>query len=153
MSTQNRTATGVVETSTLTATEERLHVSTETLETGMVRVRVVTHTESREVPVVLHNRTARIERVALNRFVDAEFAPRHEGDTLVVPVFEYVPVTELRLMLKEEIRITTVVTEKNDVHRAELQRQEVVVERRAGTVGDWIADPAIPSSGSGKTSS
>ena len=29
--------------------------------------------------------------------------PRQDGDTLVVPVFEYVPVTELKLMLKEDI--------------------------------------------------
>jgi hypothetical protein len=72
---------------------------------------------------------------------------------LIVPVFEYVPVTELRLMLREELRITTVVSTTSDVHVAEVQRQEVVVERRVGSAGDWIADPAIPSSGVGESAS
>jgi stress response protein YsnF len=69
-----------------------------------------------------------------------------------VPVFEYVPVTEMRLMLKEEVRIEFKETEETTVHTAEVQRQEVVVERRTGTDGDWIAQPAPPSSDEGEQS-
>ncbi len=72
--------------------------------------------------------------------------------TLVVPVFEYVPVTEMRPMLKEEVRIAVEETEKTSVHTAEVQRQELVGERRAGTDGDWIAQPAPPSSEDGEQS-
>ncbi|MBC8643020.1 YsnF/AvaK domain-containing protein [Caballeronia sp. EK] len=134
---------------TLIASEERLALTAREQETGALRVRTVTHTELHELPVLLHSRTVQVERVAVNRFVDAQFAPHQEGDTLIVPVFEYVPVTELKLLLKEEVRITTVVSTETDVHVAEVQRQQVVVERRVGSAGDWIADPAIPSSGVG----
>ncbi|WP_250515109.1 YsnF/AvaK domain-containing protein [Caballeronia sp. INDeC2] len=142
-----------IESGTLVASEERLALSAREEETGAVRVRTVTHTELRELPVVLHSSAVQIERVAINEFVDAQFAPRNEGDTLIVPVFEYVPVTELKLMLKEELRITTVVSTETAVHVAEVQRQQVVVERRVGSAGDWIADPAIPSSGVGESAS
>ncbi|BAN26488.1 YsnF/AvaK domain-containing protein [Caballeronia insecticola] len=141
------------EAGTLIASEERLALSTREEETGAVRVRTVTHTELRELPVVLHSSAVQIERVAINKFIDAQFAPRYEGDTLIVPVFEYVPVTDLKLMLKEELRITTVFSAETHVHVAEVQRQQVVVERRVGSAGDWIADPATPSSGVGESAS
>ncbi|MFM0556525.1 YsnF/AvaK domain-containing protein [Paraburkholderia sediminicola] len=132
---------------TLIASEERLGVSSREHETGAVRIRTITHNESREIPVLLRSNSVKIERVEVNQFVDAEFEPRTEGDTLIVPVFEYVPVTELKVLLKEEIRITTVVTAKTDVHVAEVQSQQVVVERRAGVEGDWIADTTTLPSG------
>ena len=122
-------------------------------ETGAVRIRPLTHNESREVPVLVHSSAVQIERVAVNRFVDAEFAPRNEGDTLIVPVFEYVPVTELRLRLKAEVRITTVATVKADVHVTEVQRQQVVVDKRLGTAGDWVADASMPSAGADASAS
>jgi stress response protein YsnF len=71
---------------------------------------------------------------------------------VIVPVFEYVPVTELRLMLKEEIRIALDDTDEASKHRAEVQRQELVVERRTGTTGDWVAQTAAPSSKNGEQS-
>ncbi|BBU31362.1 hypothetical protein BTHE68_50960 [Burkholderia sp. THE68] len=141
------------ESATLIASEERLALSACKEETGAVRVQTFTYTELQELPVVVHSSAVQIERVAINQFVDARFAPRNEGGTLIVPVFEYVPVTELKLMLKEELRITTVVSTETDVHVAEVQRQQVVVERRVGSAGDWIADPAIPSSGVGESAS
>jgi stress response protein YsnF len=99
----------------LSVTEERLTVQVEEQEVGTVRVRTVTHKELREIPVVLHNKAVRIERVPMHRLVDVEFETRQEGNTTIVPVFEYVPVTEMKLMLKEEIRITTIVTEDSSV--------------------------------------
>ncbi|CAB3806599.1 YsnF/AvaK domain-containing protein [Pararobbsia alpina] len=139
-------------TTALLATEERLAVSAQEQDKGAVRIRTITHFESLEVPVLLRSNAVHIERVEVNQFVEAKFGPRNEGDTLIVPVFECVPVTELKLMLKEEIRITTVVTEKTDVHVAEVQRQQVVVERRVGSTGDWIADATMPSSGADEPS-
>jgi stress response protein YsnF len=126
----------------LVATEERLSVRIEEREAGAVRVRTVTHKALKDVPVVLRNKEVRVERLPVYRFVDAEFAPRQEGDTWVVPVFEYVPVTEMRLMLKEEIHIISTVNEEESVHQAEVQRQEVIVERRVGDSGQWNAEMA-----------
>jgi stress response protein YsnF len=78
--------------------------------------------------------------------VSAEYGPRQEGDTLIVPVFEYVPVTEMRLMLKEEVRITKAAAEVDAVHRASVRREELVVERRDGASGEWfVEDGAVGS--------
>jgi stress response protein YsnF len=136
----------------ITAIAQRLDVTVAERETGTVRIRKLTHTDLVDVPVVLKRRLLAVEHVPVNRFVDAEFAPRQEGDTLIVPVFEYVPVTEMKLMLKEEIHIGLEVMEEKHVHQVEVQRQEIVVERRAGTDGDWIAQPAAPSSDQGEQS-
>ncbi|MFL9915923.1 DUF2382 domain-containing protein [Paraburkholderia fungorum] len=136
----------------VTAVEERLHVDVAEQESATVRVRTIVHKELKEIPVVFRRRVVTIERVAANRLVDTEFEPFQEGNILVVPVFEYVPVTEMRLMLKEEIRIGLEETEEAGVHEAEVQRQELVVERRTGTDGDWIAQPAAPSSEDGEQS-
>ncbi|WP_168789676.1 YsnF/AvaK domain-containing protein [Paraburkholderia aromaticivorans] len=140
------------ETQSVTAIEQRLHVGVSEQETATVRVRTIVHKDLQEIPVVLKRKLVSVERVPANRFVDAVFEPFQDGQTLIVPVFEYVPVTELKLMLKEEIRIVLEETEETSVHRAEVQRQEVVVERRTGTTGDWIAQPAAPSSEDGEQS-
>ena len=132
----------------LSVTEERLAVRIEERETGSVRVRTVTHKELKEVPVVLQSTSTQVDRVPVYRFVDAEFEARQEGDTLIVPVFEYVPVTEMRLMLKEEIHVKSTVTSQESVHQAEVQRQDVVIERRTGADGEWIAEAALDSFGS-----
>jgi stress response protein YsnF len=58
----------------------------------------------------------------------------------------------MRLILKEEVRIGFEETEETSVHEAEVQRQELVVERRTGNDGDWIAQPATPSSDDGEQS-
>jgi stress response protein YsnF len=58
----------------------------------------------------------------------------------------------MKLMLKEEIRIGLEVMEEKGVHPAEVRRQEIVMERRTGTDGDWIAQPAAPSSDEGEQS-
>jgi stress response protein YsnF len=140
------------QTVNVTAIEERLHADVAEQEIATVRVRTVVHKELAEIPLVLQRRMVAIERVPVNQFVDHEFEPFREGATLVVPVFEYVPVTEMRLMLKEEVRIEFKETEEATVHTAEVQRQELVVERRTGTDGDWIAQPAPPSSEEGEQS-
>lgn len=131
--------------------EQRLEIDVVRKETGAVRIRKVVHKDAMEIPIVLRRRVVTLDRVQVNQFVDVEYAPRREGETLIVPVFEYVPVTELRLMLKEEIRIGFGETEEAGVHRAEVQRQELVVERQTGT-GDWVADNAMPSSNEGEQS-
>jgi len=140
------------ETQSVTATEQRLHVGVSEHEIARVRVRTIVHRDLQDIPVVLRRRVVSVQRVPANRFVDSEFEPVRDGNRLIVPVFEYVPVTELKLMLKEEIHIVVEETEETSVHRAEVQRQEVVVERRTGTEGDWIAQPAAPSSEDGEQS-
>ncbi len=131
----------------LSVIEERLSVRIEKREAGSVRVRTVTHKEVKEVPILLQSKSVQVDRVPVYRFVDAEFEPRQEGDTLIVPVFEYVPVTEMRLMLKEEMHVRSTVTSEDSVYQAEVQRQDVIVERRTNPKGEWIAETAAGSFG------
>jgi stress response protein YsnF len=55
----------------------------------------------------------------------------------------------MRLML-EEVPIGPEETVEASVQQAEVQRDELVVERRAGTAEDGIAQPAAPSSADGE---
>jgi stress response protein YsnF len=122
------------------AVQERVSVEIERTETGAVRVRKVNYDEIQEIPVALRTESVEVQRVQINRPVAKEYGPRQEGPTLVVPVFEYVPVTELKLMLKEEVRITKSTTKVDAVHRASVQKQALILERRDGLSGDWVEE-------------
>ena len=108
---------------------EEVSFDRETVETGRVRVRVVTreHDETTEIP--LTRETVEVERVAIGREVDAMPAPRQEGDTLVMPIVEEVIVTQRKLVLKEELRLTRVRTTEQHRETITLRRQEAIVER------------------------
>jgi stress response protein YsnF len=72
--------------------------------------------------------------VPVNTVVAEAVPPREEGDTLIVPIFEEVLVTEKRLLLREEVHIVrrrvevrapqtiTLRKENVDVHRIEDER-------------------------------
>lgn len=105
--------------------EEVLIPSTHPVELGTVRVEKHVETVPYETSVDVTRDDVTVDRIAIDRQVDAVPAPRHEGDTLIVPVVEEVLVTEKRLMLREEIRITRrQVSEKVPV--SDTVRREVV---------------------------
>ncbi|MCY0389816.1 YsnF/AvaK domain-containing protein [Robbsia sp. Bb-Pol-6] len=123
---------------TFSVIDEQLVIDIEKRETGAVRVRKVDHEEMQEIPVTLRTESVNVERVVINRVVDAEFEPRQEGDTLVIPVFEYQPVVEMRLMLKEEVRITRTVVAETATRQMKVRKEKLLVERREGTAGEWV---------------
>jgi uncharacterized protein (TIGR02271 family) len=125
---------------TISAVQEQLSVGVERTETGAVRLRKLVHEDVQEVPITLRTEAVVVERVSVNQPVPAEYGPRQEGETLIVPVFEYVPVTEMRLMLKEEVRITKAAAEVDAVHQASVRREELIVERRDGASGEWFPE-------------
>jgi len=47
-----------------------------------------------------------VERVQVNRLVDAAPQSRQDGDTTIIPVVEEVITVQKRLLLREEVRIT-----------------------------------------------
>jgi uncharacterized protein (TIGR02271 family) len=69
-----------------------------------------------------------IERVPINRVVEAPIAARSEEDTLIIPLLEEVLVVEKRLLLKEEVRITKRQVETHMPQRVTLRREEATVE-------------------------
>ena len=109
--------------------EEELRVSRRVVETGRVRVTKTVHEREEVVDVPLLREEYDVERVPIDEFVDGPVGPRHEGETLVVPVLEEVLVVEKRLVVREELRITRRRTEERETHRVKLLGEEVSVER------------------------
>jgi uncharacterized protein (TIGR02271 family) len=107
-------------------------VRTRPVETG--RVRIHTTVQAREVLVdepLLREEVA-IERVPVNRVVEGPIPVRYEGDTMILSLLEEVLVVETRLLLTEELRITTRRTETHTPARVMLRHEDVTIERIAG---------------------
>ena len=117
------------ETRVIPVVEEVLEVRCRRIETGKVRITKVVHEREAEVQSPRVREEVTIERVTLNRVVDAPVAVRQEGDTLIIPVVEEVVVTEKRLIVKEELRITKRRIEEPASQQITLRREEVIVER------------------------
>jgi len=77
-----------------------------------------------------------IDRTAIDKPIEAMPPIRQEEDVIVIPIVEEILVVELRLVLKEEIRVRRVRTSKNYGERVTLRRQEAVVSR------DLLEQPA-----------
>jgi uncharacterized protein (TIGR02271 family) len=114
---------------TLRLWAEAVSFDRETVETGRVRVRRVTHEHDETVEVPLTRETVEVERVAVGREVDAIPPPRQEGDDIIVSVVEEVVVTQRKLVLKEELRLRRVRLTEQHRETVTLRRQEAVVER------------------------
>jgi stress response protein YsnF len=125
---------------TVSAVQEEVSVGIVEAETGAVRVRKVVSEQTQPISVGLHSKTVGVTRVSVNRPVEAEFGPRQEGDTLIVPVFEYVPIVTMQLTLKEEVHVTTHTLEKEEMQQVPVKVETLVVERRDGPDGAWVRD-------------
>jgi uncharacterized protein (TIGR02271 family) len=109
--------------------EETLAVDTRRVETGRVRIRKVVHEREELVDPPLLREEVVIERVPVNRVVEGPIPMRYEGDTMIVSVLEEVFVVETRLLLTEELRITTRRTETHRPVTVTVRREDVSIER------------------------
>ncbi len=114
----------VSETLVLHAEEAVVNVVRVAGDTVRVSTRTRVRDEAIEVPLV-HERVE-IERVAIDRIVDAVPPVRQEGDVTVLSVVEEVLVVERRLVLKEEVRVRRV--QVTDMHRETVPLREQVVD-------------------------
>jgi hypothetical protein len=69
---------------------ERLKVGRKRVESGRVIVKTTTSSDAVQVNEPLEADEARIERVPVNRFVEAPVPPAFDGDVFVIPVIEEV---------------------------------------------------------------
>ena len=122
---------------TLPVVQEFLNVTTQTVETGSVRVRKVMGVTQEDV--TLKGRTSRVHitRTPMLEAVEKQSEPRQEGAEWIIPVYETRPVTVMQLFLVEEIRLSTVVSDTEKVESVLLQKEDVVIERRVGVDGEW----------------
>jgi uncharacterized protein (TIGR02271 family) len=122
--------------------EEQINVVKRSVEKG--RVRIVKTVQEREevVDVPLMEEEVEVNHVPVNQLVDRTEAVRHEGDTMIVPIYEEVLVVRKRLMLKEELHITRRRHEVNRPQTIMVRREEVEVERVEGSE-ELVTEPQL----------
>lgn len=111
---------------------ETLNVSKRQLERGRVVVHKRVVTQQTTVDELLKDEQVEINRVPVNKIVEAAGPNRSDGDTLIIPLYEEVLVVEKRLVLIEELHITKRVREHRDPQQVTLRREEVDIERQSG---------------------
>ena len=111
--------------------EERLEVGKRVVDTGGYRI--VKRVEERDVVV---DEALRLEGVDIERrpvgqlLVDGHVPTvRQEGATTIYPVLEEILVTQKRLLLKEELRITRTEGSRRDPQTVTLRSEEITIER------------------------
>jgi uncharacterized protein (TIGR02271 family) len=107
--------------------EEQLKIARQKVLTGGVRVHKTVQERTETVDEPTLKEELEIRRISVNQFVAAPPAVRYEGDVMIVPLMEEVLVVEKKLVLREEIRITT----RRDTVR---QPQQVVLRREEATL-------------------
>jgi uncharacterized protein (TIGR02271 family) len=108
---------------------EALDVRTRTVETGRVRLHKTVQTREVLVDEPLLREHVVIERVPVNRIVEGPIPVRYEGDTIIVSLLEEVLVVDTRLLLKEEVHLTTRRTDTHPPARVTLRHEDVTIER------------------------
>lgn len=109
--------------------EESVTVDKVGVRTDAVRVR--TSVDEREVMVedALDRGTLKVERVRMDRPVDAAPPPREEGATTIISLVEERLVVEKRLFVVEEIHITREQTQERVAIPVTLRTTRATIER------------------------
>ena len=108
--------------------EETLTVGARQVQTGGIRVQKTVSEREETINVPLMQESVTVERVSIGRIVEAAPPSRTEGDTLILSIVEEQIVVTKRLILQEEVRITTLRTEKPHEETVTLRREEIQIE-------------------------
>ncbi|HTZ59858.1 MAG TPA: YsnF/AvaK domain-containing protein [Acidobacteriaceae bacterium] len=123
--------------------EESLSVAKRVVEKARVRVSRVTHDHQQAIDELLQHENVEVERVPVDRLVDAMPSVRQEGDLTIIPVVEEVVKVERHLLLKEEVHIRRVRHTERYQETVTLRRQEAVISRHP------VEQPAVTPDGAG----
>ncbi len=109
---------------------EEIHIGTEQVTRGIVRVHKHVVTEEKTVDAAITAEEVVVARVPVNQFVEGD-APqvREEDGIVIIPVLEEVLVVEKRLLLREEVRLSKRMTSSNVPQTVVLRREVVDIER------------------------
>lgn len=113
--------------------QEELVVAKRLLETGRVRVRTEVQWRTDHARAELFRDHVEVERVPIDREVDAVPPIREDGDMVIIPVVEEVLVVEKRLVLKEEVRLKRTRSVEMLDEPVRLRAMRAVVEREGLT--------------------
>jgi uncharacterized protein (TIGR02271 family) len=109
--------------------EESARIDVIEKDRDVVRVRVSPRERLQTITAELQHHHVVVERVAKNEVVDAPPATRRDGSTLIIPVFEERLVVERRLVLVEELHVSTRVETRVENRVVPVRVEEVVVDR------------------------
>ena len=109
--------------------EEKFRVATADRDADRVTIRTIVSERTEYAALELKSSDLIVERIAINRVVDAAPSVRQEGDTVVVPVIKEIMVVEKRLLLKEEIRVRQQPIVQHVREPVVLRSEEVSVNR------------------------
>ena len=113
---------------TIKLRQEELVAHKEMRHMGDIEVR----TEVEEVPGRIEVEALReeieVEHVPVGRVVAQREAPYHDGEVLIVPVYEEQLVVSKRLVLREELRMERLPSTELQVFEETLRRERLVVE-------------------------
>lgn len=111
--------------------EEEVNVAKRVVETSRVQVSRITHSHQHMVDELLRQEKVEVERIPIDRPVDAMPSIRQEGDVTIVPVVEEVLKIERRLVLREEVHIRRIQQTERFQKEVTLRKQEALVSRLA----------------------
>lgn len=109
--------------------EEQASVVKRRVVTGRVQVSTATREHEQMIDELLAREHVEIERMPINKQVDAAPAVRQEGDTTIIPIVEEILVLERRLLVTEEVRVRRVQSTESHRERVILRRQEATITR------------------------
>jgi len=114
--------------------EERIKVETRPQLSGTVEIRKTVHERTETVDLPLQTEEVEVNRVTVNRYVEAPVPVRHEGDTMIISLLEEVVVVEKRLLLREEVHVKTVRKQLHNPQEVVLREEHVDVVRTPGSI-------------------
>jgi stress response protein YsnF len=117
--------------------QENIVLNCETVVTGTVRVEKLRRSQISRIACPIKEGTVSIERIQKNEHVDEEYEAKLVDGTWIIPVFEYVPITYNQLVLKEEVHVTTMVSESVAEIDVPVDIQHVKVSRKKVGEDDW----------------
>ncbi len=130
---------------TIPLIEESLSVTTERVPIGTVRIVKTVGSRDELVDEPLTRDEVSVERIAVNRVLDAPVAVRYEGDVTIIPLMEETLIVEKRLVLREELHIRKTVAPYRDPVTVTLRRENAAVSRvTTASDGYELAEDAKP---------
>jgi uncharacterized protein (TIGR02271 family) len=113
---------------TIPLAAETARIGKRVVETGRTVIHKTVSERDEVVEALLERNDVSVERVTIGRVVAEPPASRQEGDTWVIPVLEERLVVEKQLVLKEELRIRTAVSQEAFQQTVRLREEHVEVE-------------------------
>jgi uncharacterized protein (TIGR02271 family) len=101
-----------------------------------VRIRKVDRGGEELLRIPVTTQRVDVQRIPINAPAEGPVAPWHDGETLVIPVMEQVPVVRLQWVVREEIRVRRLMHREERQQSIRLRREEVSIERTGPPAGD-----------------